>query len=167
MPMCLFQVKQKHIAACFEMRFSCFLGQGNSMPCQTDAYGGAGARQLFWGDVESSKAHFRELYIFLAEQIVFSKQNPQLLDSLPTQSRAAVLSVVASFLPYYNIPQVGLQQFSLKGESQLQMLHAISVYPTFLCSRHVMMSMCSSSGLSSSTAFSTSRAVCKYSKCTI
>ena len=65
----------------------------------------AGARQLFWGDVQSSNNHFEALYSFLADRFVFSKEK-ELLDQLPTQSRAAMLSVVASFLPYYNIPQV-------------------------------------------------------------
>ena len=67
----------------------------------------AGARQLLWGDVQSSNDHFEALYSFLADRIVFSKDK-ELLDQLPAQSRAALLSVVASFLPYYNIPQVKL-----------------------------------------------------------
>lgn len=71
----------------------------------------AGARQLLWGDVQSSNDHFEALYSFLADRIVFSKDK-ELLDQLPAQSRAALLSVVASFLPYYNIPQVELSHLS-------------------------------------------------------
>jgi len=47
----------------------------------------AGARQLFWGDV------------------VFCQDRTR-LDTLPTQSRAALISVVACFLPYYDEPEV-------------------------------------------------------------
>ena len=63
----------------------------------------AGARQLFWGDVHSTTTHFQPLFYFLAYSVVFNEKR---LDNLPTQSRAAVISVVSCFLPYYDEPAV-------------------------------------------------------------
>ncbi len=65
----------------------------------------AGARQLFWGDVHSTTDHFKALFSFLSAEVVFC-QNRSRLDTLPTQSRAALISVVACFLPYYDEPEV-------------------------------------------------------------
>ena len=65
----------------------------------------AGARQLFWGDVHSTTDHFKALFSFLSAEVVFC-QNRTRLDTLPTQSRAALISVVACFLPYYDEPEV-------------------------------------------------------------
>lgn len=64
-----------------------------------------GARQLFWGDVHSTTTHFKPLFVFLAYSVVFCQQHER-LDSLPTRSRAAVISVVSCFLPYYDDPEV-------------------------------------------------------------
>ncbi|KAL3154406.1 hypothetical protein ABBQ32_013879 [Trebouxia sp. C0010 RCD-2024] len=64
----------------------------------------SGARQLFWGDVHSTTTHFQPLFLFLAYRVVFGQQRER-LDSLPTQSRAAVISVVSCFLPYYDDPE--------------------------------------------------------------
>lgn len=64
-----------------------------------------GARQLFWGDVHSTTTHFQPLFLFLAYSVVFGQQRER-LDSLPTQSQAAVISVVSCFLPYYDDPEV-------------------------------------------------------------
>ena len=64
-----------------------------------------GARQLFWGDVHSTTTHFKPLFVFLAYSVVFCQQRER-LDSLPTRSRAAVISVVSCFLPYYDDPEV-------------------------------------------------------------
>lgn len=64
----------------------------------------SGARQLFWGDVHSTTDHFKALFSFLSAEVVFC-QNRSRLDTLPTQSRAALISVVACFLPYYDEPE--------------------------------------------------------------
>ncbi|DBB03908.1 TPA: hypothetical protein ACH3X1_012993 [Trebouxia sp. C0004] len=64
----------------------------------------SGARQLFWGDVHSTTDHFKALFSFLSAEVVFC-QNRTRLDTLPTQSRAALISVVACFLPYYDEPE--------------------------------------------------------------
>ncbi len=60
----------------------------------------AGTRQLFWSDVHSSLVHFQPMYSFMAHDIALSSDRRR-LDSLPPQSRAKLLSVVAAFLPYY------------------------------------------------------------------
>ena len=73
----------------------------------------AGARQLFWGDVHSTTDHFKALFSFLSAEVVFC-QNRSRLDTLPTQSRAALISVVACFLPYYDEPEV-FSCYSLEG----------------------------------------------------
>lgn len=65
----------------------------------------AGARQLFWGDVHSTTDHFKALFYFLSAEVVFCQDRTR-LDTLPTQSRAALISVVACFLPYYDEPEV-------------------------------------------------------------
>ena len=64
-----------------------------------------GARQLFWGDVHSTRTHFRSLYAYLSKDVALNSDTGR-LDSLPAPSRAALLSVVAAFLPYYAQPQV-------------------------------------------------------------
>ena len=63
-------------------------------------YIGAGARQVLWGDVHSSKYHFQPLYNFLFKEVVFNPDRRR-LDTLPPQPRAKLLAVVAAFLPYY------------------------------------------------------------------
>ncbi len=69
--------------------------------------GFAGARQLFWGDVHSTRTHFRSLFAYLSKDVALSSDSSR-LDSLPARSRASLLTVVAAFLPYYAQPQVGL-----------------------------------------------------------
>ncbi|KAK9836373.1 hypothetical protein WJX84_009968, partial [Apatococcus fuscideae] len=64
----------------------------------------SGARQLFWGDVHSTRTHFRSLYAYLSKDVALNSDTGR-LDSLPAPSRAALLSVVAAFLPYYAQPQ--------------------------------------------------------------
>ncbi|CAL8466912.1 g6448 [Coccomyxa elongata] len=68
----------------------------------------AGAGQLFWSDVHSSLIHFQPLYNFMANDVVLSSDRRR-LDTLPPQSRAKLLSVVAAFLPYYT-PSAALGQ---------------------------------------------------------
>ncbi|KAK9841493.1 hypothetical protein WJX74_006725 [Apatococcus lobatus] len=63
-----------------------------------------GARQLFWGDVHSTRTHFRSLYAYISKDVAMSSDSSR-LDSLPAPSRAALLTVVAAFLPYYAQPQ--------------------------------------------------------------
>ena len=65
----------------------------------------AGARQLFWGDVHSTTENFQPLYSFFANDIVFG-QDRQQLAKLSRQSRNALLSIVASFLPFYVVEGV-------------------------------------------------------------
>lgn len=60
----------------------------------------AGAGQLFWSDVHSSLIHFQPMYEYMANDVVLSSDRRR-LDTLPPQSRAKLLSVVAAFLPYY------------------------------------------------------------------
>ncbi len=74
----------------------------------------AGARQLFWGDVHSTTDHFKALFSFLSAEVVFCL-NRSRLDTLPTQSRAALISVVACFLPYYDEPEV-FSSYSLEDQ---------------------------------------------------
>ncbi len=64
-----------------------------------------GMRQLLWGDVHSERAHFAALYTWLASEVVFAADRTR-LDTLPQQSRAKLLAVVAAFTPYYTPPQV-------------------------------------------------------------
>lgn len=67
----------------------------------------SGARQLFFGDVHSSSKHLQSLFTFLVIEVVFNP-NQQRLDAMPPHSRTALLSVVASFLPYYLDTEVRL-----------------------------------------------------------
>lgn len=60
----------------------------------------SGSQQLFLGDVHSARKHLQSLFTFLLIEVVFSP-NQQRLDAMPHHSRAALLRVVASFLPYY------------------------------------------------------------------
>ena len=60
-----------------------------------------GAKQLFWGDLHSESRHFQPLFSFLATDVVFV-ENRRRLDVLPRQSRAGILSIVATFLPFYD-----------------------------------------------------------------
>lgn len=62
-----------------------------------------GARQLFIGDVHSGATRFEPLYRFLCLDFVM-KHGLEALFQLPVQARAAVLSCVAAFLPYYVQP---------------------------------------------------------------
>ena len=67
----------------------------------------AGAKQLFWGDLHSESRHFQPLFHFLATDVVFV-ENRKRLDVLPQQSRAGILSTIATFLPFYDSIMVRL-----------------------------------------------------------
>ena len=60
----------------------------------------AGAKQVIWGDLHSEAHHFQPLFHFIATDIVFL-ENKSRLKWLPQQSRAGILALVATFLPYY------------------------------------------------------------------
>lgn len=60
-----------------------------------------GAKQLFWGDLHSENQNFQPLYSFLATDIVFAESKAR-LNWLPHQSRAGILTIVATFLPFYD-----------------------------------------------------------------
>ncbi|GMH38571.1 hypothetical protein BSKO_06455 [Bryopsis sp. KO-2023] len=60
----------------------------------------AGARQLFWIDVHADTARFRPLYDFISTDVVLH-QDASRLDSLPGPARAALVTLVACFMPYY------------------------------------------------------------------
>lgn len=66
---------------------------------------GPGAKQLFWGDVHSESRHFQPFFAFLSIDVVFNSEGRR-LDALPHQSRAGILSTVATFLPFYDINMV-------------------------------------------------------------
>ena len=92
----------------------------------------AGARQLFWGDVHSTTDHFKALFSFLSAEVVFC-QNRSRLDTLPTQSRAALISVDACFLPYYDKPEVS-SCYSLQGQlSFFSFVQAVQISLTGTC----------------------------------
>lgn len=67
----------------------------------------AGAKQLFWGDVHAETKHFQPLFSFLATDIVFV-ENRRRLNQLPRQSKGGILSVVATFIPFYTNVMVRL-----------------------------------------------------------
>ncbi len=52
------------------------------------------------GDVEAGMLHMRPIHSFLASDIVFADDR-RTLDGLEPKPRAALLAVVAGFLPYY------------------------------------------------------------------
>lgn len=62
-----------------------------------------GARWLLAGDANSSSTRYEPLFKFLAFEITLALDREP-LDGLPPEARRAVLSVVASFLPYYCKP---------------------------------------------------------------
>ncbi|KAK9822986.1 hypothetical protein WJX81_000828 [Elliptochloris bilobata] len=64
----------------------------------------AGVRQLLWGDVHGERTYFAALYAWLADEVV-SAANRARLDTLPPQSRAKLLAVMAAFTPYYTPPE--------------------------------------------------------------
>lgn len=60
----------------------------------------AGARQLFWIDVHANTARFRPLYEFVAMDVVLHEDMSR-LNTLPGPARAALVTLVACFMPYY------------------------------------------------------------------
>lgn len=64
--------------------------------------------------MHSSLIHFQPLYTFMANEVVLSSDRRR-LDTLPPQSRAKLLSVVAAFLPYYTPSAVRFYAI-LKGD---------------------------------------------------
>lgn len=67
--------------------------------------GATGARLLFWGDIQGKRKHFRPLYVWLCNNVVFSLDRRR-LDDLPPRSRRALLSCCAAFMAYYYSDQV-------------------------------------------------------------
>ena len=101
----------------------------------------AGAGQLFWSDVHSSLIHFQPLYTFMANEVVLCSDRRR-LDTLPPQSRAKLLSVVAAFLPYYTPSAVrfpatlwGVIPGSERGVGRFSVIH-------FFPCKHASMTAC-------------------------
>lgn len=60
----------------------------------------SGSRQLFLGDVESDTMAFRPIHTFMLEQVILARSGSR-LENLPSTGKDALLSLVASFSPYY------------------------------------------------------------------
>jgi len=63
-----------------------------------------GARLLFWGDLHGSCGQFVPLYSFFHAAVIGDPRR-RCLQQQPDAARAALLSLVASFLPYYLPPE--------------------------------------------------------------
>eukprot|EP00884_Botryococcus_braunii_P009457 jgi/Botrbrau1/18512/Bobra.0072s0087.1 len=64
----------------------------------------SGAKQLFWGDIEGMRMHFRPLFVWLCDNVIFSLDRRR-LDDLPPRSRRTLLSCCAGFMAYYYSPE--------------------------------------------------------------
>lgn len=60
----------------------------------------SGARQVFLGDIETSREAFRPLYVFIAEQVVLARPCTR-LEAIPAAARESLVSLTAAFYPYY------------------------------------------------------------------
>ena len=83
----------------------------------------AGLKPLLLGDVEAGTLHMQPIHRFLADSVVFANDRRR-LDGLEPNTRAALLAVVAGYLPYYT------------SEAQVGPCHAEVAHPVRSCARH-------------------------------
>ena len=74
-----------------------------------------GLKPLSLGDVEAGTLHMRPIHSFLASDVVFANDR-RALDDLQPKARAALLAVVAGFLPFYTF------EAQVRGSASLSVL---------------------------------------------
>lgn len=72
----------------------------------------AGAWHLFWGDVNSGCRHFAPLFRFMMAVLILDPGHMSLTYE-PIQGQEPLLSILASFMPYYSHPKVGVPRCSV------------------------------------------------------
>eukprot|EP00873_Tetraselmis_striata_P002314 jgi/Tetstr1/422578/TSEL_013386.t1 len=70
-----------------------------------------GARYLFWGDLHANCYHFAPMYKFLLAVIAMDADN-KCLQRQPMEAREPLVSLVATFMPYYSSLEVILESMS-------------------------------------------------------